>query len=86
MADDIMEPYRPFVDSLVFSITDNEPELSEDLTTEIKAKLLSIPTIDVVINKKRSPLMIAAGTTTYSLVQCFEGKLRKIKYPEIPPG
>lgn len=86
LADDIMEPYRPFVDSLVFSITDNEPELSKDLTTEMKAKLLSIPTIDVVINKKRSPLMIAASTTTYSLVQCFEGKLRKIKYPEIPPG
>ncbi len=87
LADDIMEPYRPFVDSLVFSIVNNEPGLLDsDLSIDMKAKLLSIPTIDVIINKKRSPLMIAASTTTYSLVQCFEGKLRKIKYPEIPPA
>ncbi|MDL2251344.1 type II CRISPR-associated endonuclease Cas1 [Odoribacter sp. OttesenSCG-928-J03] len=81
LADDIMEPYRPFVDELIFSIVDSEDEISE-LTTSLKAKLLQIPTLDVMINGKRSPLMIAAGLTTASLNQCFEGKLRKIKYPE----
>lgn len=81
LADDIMEPYRPFVDALVFSIVDSGENYNE-LTTTIKSKLLQIPAMDVVIGKNRSPLMIAAGQTTASLCQCFEGKLRKIKYPE----
>lgn len=82
LADDIMEPYRPFVDELVFSIVDSGEDYTE-LTTSLKSKLLQIPTIDVMMGKQKSPLMIAAGQTTASLNQCFEGKLRKIKYPEL---
>ena len=81
LADDIMEPYRPFVDALVFSIVDNGEDFKE-LSQSIKAQLLQVPTIDVMINGKKSPLMVAASQTTSSLTQCFEGKLRKIKYPE----
>ncbi|WP_085535134.1 type II CRISPR-associated endonuclease Cas1 [Massilibacteroides vaginae] len=82
LADDIMEPYRPFVDDLVFSIVKSGENYSE-LTTSVKAKLLAIPTIDVMIEKRRSPLMVAAGQTAASLNLCFEGKLRRIKYPEL---
>jgi CRISPR-associated protein Cas1 len=39
--------------------------------------------LDVVIGKKRSPLMIAATQTTASLYKCFSGELRKIAYPEM---
>lgn len=52
-------------------------------TKEIKSVLLTIPTLDVVIGKKRSPLMIAATQTTASLYKCFSGELRKIAYPEM---
>ncbi|GAB1415955.1 type II CRISPR-associated endonuclease Cas1 [Paludibacter sp.] len=82
LADDIMEPYRPFVDKLVFEIVASGIDYKE-LTKEIKSKLLSIPVLDVIINGQRSPLMIAAGQTTASLAQCFEGDIRKIKYPEM---
>ncbi len=81
LADDIMEPYRPFVDYLVMTIVDSGGDVSE-LTISLKKQLLNIPTIDVVIGGKQSPLMIAAGQTTASLYQCFEGNSRKIKYPE----
>lgn len=80
LADDIMEPYRPFVDKLVFEIMERETDISE-LSQEIKAQLLNIPVLDVIINKQRSPLMIAVGQTTASLNKCFSGKIRKIKYP-----
>lgn len=80
LADDIMEPYRPFVDQLVFQII-KEHGISVDLTKEIKAKLLSIPILDVTICGKRSPLMIAVGQTTASLAKCFDGEMRKISYP-----
>ena len=45
-------------------------------------KLLSIPVLDVMINGKRSPLMIAISQTTASLYKCFSGEARKISYPE----
>lgn len=81
LADDIMEPYRPYVDELVFQLVQKYGEKLE-LTKEIKTYLLSIPTLDVVIGGKRSPLMIAVGQTTASLYKCFSGELRRIVYPE----
>lgn len=81
LADDIMEPYRPYVDALVVDIV-AEMGVSLELTKEIKARLLSIPVLDVVIGGKRSPLMIAVGQTTASLYKCFNGELRRVLYPE----
>ena len=80
LADDIMEPYRPFVDKLVCNIVAEETNI-EELSQEIKFKLLNIPVLDVIIDDQRSPLMIAVGQTTASLYKCFSGTLRKIKYP-----
>jgi CRISPR-associated protein Cas1 len=82
LADDIMEPYRPFVDDLVINIMQEYPDYSE-LTLSIKAALLTIPSLDVMLDGKRSPLMIAVGQTTASLAKCFNGELRKIAYPEL---
>lgn len=80
LADDIMEPYRPYVDKLVIEIMQNSSDLSE-ITKEHKSELLNIPVLDVIINNKRSPLMVAMQQTTASLAQCFMGEVRKIKYP-----
>jgi CRISPR-associated protein Cas1 len=80
LADDIMEPYRPFVDKLVVEIVDSGENI-EELSKEIKTKLLQIPVLDVVINGERSPLMIAVAQTTASLTKCYLGELRKIAYP-----
>lgn len=82
LADDIMEPYRPYVDDLVVQIMQEYPDYSE-LNRSIKAALLTIPALDVVLDDKRSPLMIAVGQTTASLAKCFNGELRKIAYPEL---
>lgn len=83
LADDIMEPYRPYVDEIVFAIVKEFGGEEQKLTKDIKAKLLSIPTTEVVINGKRSPLMVAASQTTASLYRCFNGELRRIAYPEM---
>lgn len=82
LADDIMEPYRPYVDRLVVSIIKKKSNYS-DLTQELKAELLTIPTLDTQISGKRSPLMVAVGQTTASLYKCFSGELRRLSYPEI---
>lgn len=83
LADDIMEPYRPFVDKVVLKLVKSGMPYTE-LSKEIKWDLLSIPTLDVIINGNRSPLMIALTQTTASLYSCFEGGARKIVYPEFP--
>lgn len=82
LADDIMEPYRPYVDELVYGIVKSGIEY-EELTKELKAQLLGIPTLEVKIDGRRSPLMIAVSQTTASLYKCFSGELRRIAYPEM---
>lgn len=82
LADDIMEPYRPYVDQLVFLlIQEYGIDGISELTRDLKMRLLAIPTLDVIIAGKRSPLMVAVSQTTASLYKCFAGELRKISYP-----
>lgn len=82
LADDIMEPYRPFVDKMVVEIK-NEYSDYHVMTKEIKAKLIGIMSVDVIIAENKSPLMIALSQTTASLTRCFEGKEKQILYPTL---
>ena len=81
LADDVMEPYRPFVDKVVWHIVRQNGRYLE-LHPGMKKDLLNIPAMDVIINEEKSPLMVAVQKTTASLAKCFEGKQRKILYPE----
>ncbi len=80
LADDIMEPYRPFVDKLVLEIV-LEGGNYEELDKTHKQRLLQIPALDIFISGERSPLMVGLQRTTASLARCFEGTTRKITYP-----
>ena len=82
LADDIMEPYRPYADLCVCEIMDQYPDQKE-FSKEIKTKILQIPVIDINIGGQKSPLMVGISQTTASLQKCFEGGLRKIVYPEL---
>ena len=81
LADDIMEPYRPFVDMAVIDMRQRYADISQ-LTTDMKRDLLSISTADVLVEGKRSPMMIAIQTTANSVQRCFSGESRKIIYPD----
>jgi CRISPR-associated protein Cas1 len=83
LADDIMEPYRPFADALVAEIIRNGEDYTE-LSPSVKRQLLGIATVDVILNNERSPLMVATQRTTASLAKCFEGTSKKLLYPELP--
>ena len=80
LADDIMEPYRPFVDKMVYNYICTNG-LTNELTRKVKSYLLAIATQDVLIKDSVRPLMIAVTTTTASLYKCYTGELRHIKYP-----
>ncbi|MBV7533002.1 type II CRISPR-associated endonuclease Cas1 [Chitinophaga sp. sic0106] len=85
LADDVMEPYRPFVDRLVLRMhSDTEP--AHILTPDLKRALLEIPVLDVSLDGSISPLAVAVQKTTASLAKCFDGSIRKILYPVFPDG
>lgn len=81
LADDIMEPYRPFVDMKVLEMWKNGG-ITSDISSDQKRELLGITTMDVNISGHRSPMMLAIQTTAQSVRKCFSGEARKIIYPD----
>lgn len=82
LADDIMEPYRPYVDRIVFDMLDINPDSTIE-NKETKRRLLSIPTSDVVIDGIRRPMLIGITETTASLFKCFSGEESRVHYPDM---
>ncbi|MFA7615726.1 MAG: type II CRISPR-associated endonuclease Cas1 [Weeksellaceae bacterium] len=80
LADDIMEPYRPYADELVYRMM-NLPTRPTELTTSVKAELLKLASCDVMMMQKLRPLMVAVSSTTSSLYKCYSGEQRVIRYP-----
>jgi CRISPR-associated protein Cas1 len=81
LADDVMEPYRPYVDEIVFSLNEKWPGFFM-LEKEHKAELLQLMTADVIIGGNKRPLLVALAQTAASLARCYSGETRKIIYPE----
>lgn len=80
LADDLMEPYRPYVDLMVMNWLKTHPD-AEELTKELKAYLISIATKDTNIDRLNRPLMVAVKTTVSSLYKCYTGEKRIISFP-----
>lgn len=83
LADDIMEPYRPFADALVKELV-LQGKTEAELDKEIKKVLLGVAHTDVLFDDERSPLMVGVQRTTASLARCFEGTTKKLQYPRLP--
>jgi CRISP-associated protein Cas1 len=83
LADDLMEPYRPFVDMVVRGIIYRTSAV-ETLTQELKIELLKIPALDVLLEGDKSPLMVAMQRTAVSVARCYAGEQRKMLVPEMP--
>lgn len=81
LADDIMEPFRPFVDQVVLDMW-KQGGITSDISQGQKRQLLNITTMDVYINGQRRPMMLAIQTTAQSVQKCFSGEARKIIYPD----
>ena len=79
LADDVMEPYRPYVDELVVEIV--EEGIPAEFDIDVKRRLLELPVREVIIDDVRRPLMLAVSQTANSLRKCFSGELRKLVYP-----
>lgn len=83
LADDIMEPYRPYVDAHVLSVWNEYGDL-EELNRTIKGGLLRVPELDVRINGKQKPLQVGVQQTAATVARCFRDGKGTILYPKWP--
>ncbi len=82
LADDMMEPYRPFVDQYVLRGEAPFDVPAEELTREIRARLLEMLTCDVAMGDLKRPLSIALTFTTASLARHYLGETKVLALPE----
>ncbi len=78
LADDIMEPYRPYVDETVYDIY---RQGITELTPETKGRLLRLLFADTRFDRVTRPLDVGLTFTSASLAKCFAGKQKKLSFP-----
>lgn len=83
LADDLMEPFRPWIDYTVKNIV----ESGEDkLTPKTKLMLVEVMTIDLSSVRGASPLRVCIDNLAVSLAQVFLGERDKLEFagPPVP--
>lgn len=81
LADDVMEPYRPFVDEVVYLLYNDDKTIELDKHT--KGKILRVLFSDVRIGNLTRPLEVALSVTTSSIVKMFKGEIAKLSLPRM---
>jgi len=82
LADDLMEPFRPFIDRAVVELLKKYPE-DHPLDPELKKQILSAITEKININQEKRTIFDSATKTANSLVKVYEGKEKKLILPEL---
>jgi CRISPR-associated protein Cas1 len=81
LADDVMEPFRPFVDEIVYHLAEDN---IYTLTKEAKATLVKVVYCDTQYNKVTRPLGIGLSMTCASLARYFAKEQKQLDLPLIP--
>ena len=84
LADDLMEPFRPYIDDEVLLFIKNNPD-EKEINLEFKKQILNVLTRDVSIGRVTRPLMIALTMTSASLAKMFKGEVKTLTLPEFIP-
>lgn len=83
LADDLLEPYRPYVDWRVRQMAGEDGESAPDLAErETRAALLSLLNETVHVGGRREPLLLALHTSAASLCRTLTGGDRTLALPE----
>lgn len=81
LADDLMEPFRPFVDGVVYDLAMHG---KNELTKEVKGELISVLYADTMYEKTKRPLSVGLSMTTASMVKCLSKEINTINLPVLP--
>lgn len=78
LADDLMEVFRPWIDSLVYDMSQN---LSLDIDKDNKQKLLELLSQEVMYNQKKMPFMVSIPLFMADLKRCYLKESKVLTYP-----
>lgn len=81
LADDLMEPFRPFVDGVVYDLAMRG---ETELTKENKGELIRVLYTDTLYEKVKRPLSVGLSMTTASMVKCLSKELSSLSLPALP--
>lgn len=81
LADDLMEPFRPFVDGVVYDLAMRG---DVELTKENKGELIRVLYTDTLYEKVKRPLSVGLSMTTASMVKCLSKELSSLSLPAMP--
>ncbi len=81
LADDLMEPYRPFIDDEVIEYISTNPD-EKELGLEFKKRILQVLTRDVKMGNLTRPMMVALSMTSSSLANALSNESEKLKLPD----
>ena len=81
LADDVMEPFRPFVDLVVYHLS---PDTEQKLSPDSKRKLAAVTDFDLTGPKGASPVRVCLERLCVSLAQMFTGEATKLELPGAP--
>jgi len=85
LADDLMEPFRPFVDHTVLQCANNlEKSQTLELTKETKTELVKVLSLDLQSVHGASPLQLCLDRLAQSLVDVYMGEKTKLELPTAP--
>jgi CRISPR-associated protein Cas1 len=82
LADDIMEPFRPFVDLLIYKQMQSDTTY-HDLSKERKGDFLQLLLEPCTYKNERSPLQLTMEYVSANLALCFNGTSKKLDYPTL---
>ena len=78
LSDDLMEPFRPFVDEIVFELT---AQGETELNTATKSRLIRVLYVDTYFSKITRPLSVGLSMTMASLAKCYAKEQKKLVVP-----
>ena len=80
LADDVMEPFRSWVD---FKVVEHTRELGHtEIDKSAKQCLLGMLAEDVIYQGRKMPLMVASHSITSVLKQAISGEVKDLVYPK----
>jgi len=82
LADDLMEPFRPWVDLRVRALLEADADLV--LTPEMKALLAGVLLMDLETPQGASPMQTCIDRAAQSLVRVFTGQQKLMELPGAP--
>ena len=78
LVDDLMEPFRPFVDCAVYELAASG---EDEVTPEVKRALVGVMALDMATERGTTPLQTCVERAAQTLAQSFESGKAALEFP-----